>query len=134
MKTKPQKMKDLQTVRRHKLIIQKKTSFDENDMPITDEWGNPIEDWTDWKTVAAQRMELYGSDYYAAKQYGEEKTIKWKMKHVSFLEEINTEKYRVIDVRTNEIWDIKDTDSLNDDGQWFVIKAEKSGELDGSDG
>lgn len=118
-------MKDLQVVKRHKLIIQKETI-------IEDEWGNQIEDWSDWKTVTAQRMELFGSDYYAAKQFGEEKTVKWKIKYVGFLEEINTEKYRVFDARTNEIWDIKDTDSLNDDGQWFVIKAEKSGEIDGS--
>lgn len=124
MKSKKDKMKDLQVKRRHKLSIQKKTL-------TQDDWGNEIEDWTDWWSVTAQRMELFGSDYYAAKQFGEEKTIKWKLKYVaSRAEEINTNKFRVINIRTDEIFDIKDTDYLNDDGQWFILKCEKSGDLD----
>ena len=116
-------MKDLQVKRKHKLMIQKKTVTE-------DEWENQIEEWNDWKPVPAQRLELFGSDYYAAKQLGEEETIKWKMKYVSFVEQINTAKYRVLNIRTNEIYDIKDTDYINDNQQWFIIKAEKSGELD----
>ena len=123
MKTKKQKMKDLQVKRKHKLMIQKKTV-------VTDEWENQNEEWSDWKTVTAQRKELFGSDYYAASQSSEEKTVKWKIKYVaSWAEEINTNKYRIINIRTDEIWDIKDTDYLNDDGQWLLIEAEKSGEL-----
>lgn len=122
MKTKQQKMKDLQKVRRRKLIIQKKTTD-------TDEWGNETEQWVDWKTVWAERNELFGSEYYAAKQLGEEQTIKWTVKYVAFLEEIETTDYRII--YNSDIYDIKDTDHLQDDGMWFVIKAEKSGEADG---
>ncbi|KXS45596.1 MAG: putative phage head-tail adaptor [Candidatus Frackibacter sp. T328-2] len=122
MKTKKQKMKDLQSVRKHKLMIQKLTT-------TQDEFGNEIEEWNDWKSVTAERLELFGSDYYSAKQLGEEQTIKWKIKYVSFVEKINTAKYRVINIRTDEIYDIKDTDYLQDDGQWLIIKAEKSGEL-----
>ena len=125
MKTKDQKMKDLKAVRKHRLIIQKKTVTE-------DEYGNQIEEWTNWKTVTAQRLELFGEDYYAAKQLGEEETIKWKIKYVSFVEEINTAKYRIINSRTNETYDIKDTDYLQDDGQWFIIRAEKSGGSDDS--
>lgn len=123
MKSKKDKMKDLQVKRRHKLSIQKKT--------ITqDDYGNETEDWVDWWSVTAQRMELFGSDYYAAKQFGEEKTIKWKLKYVaSRAEQINTNKFRVINTRTDEIFDIKDTDYLNDDGQFFILKCEKSGDL-----
>lgn len=123
MRTRKQKEKDLRVTRKHKLSIQKKTLSQ-------DEFGNETEDWTDWWLVTAQRMELYGSDYYAAKQFGEEKTIKWKLKYVaSRAEEINTNDYRVINIRTDEIFDIKDTDYLNDDGQWFILKCEKSGDL-----
>jgi len=122
MKTKKQKMKDLQSVRKHKLMIQKLTT-------TQDEFGNEIEEWNDWKSVTAERLELFGSDYYSAKQLGEEQTIKWKIKYVSFVEKINTAKCRVINIRTDEIYDIKDTDYLQDDGQWLIIKAEKSGEL-----
>ncbi|MFW6121843.1 MAG: phage head closure protein [Petrotogales bacterium] len=124
MKTKDQKMKDLQAVRKHKLIIQ------ELDGTTTDDDLNEVENWVDWKTVTAERLELFGSEYYEAKALGDEKTVKWKVKYVSFVDEINTTDYRVINARTNEIYDIKDTDYLQDDGQFFIIKAEKSGDLD----
>lgn len=126
MKTKDQKMKDLQAVRKHKLIIQKL-----NGTTLDDDL-NEVENWVDWKTVTAQRMELFGSEYYEAKALGDEKTVKWKIKYVNFVEEINTVDYRVINVRTDEIFDIKDTDYLQDDGQFFIIKADKSGDLDES--
>ena len=124
MRNRKQKMKDLQTVRKHKLIIQVKTV-------IEDEWGNEKEQWVDWKNATAEKLELYGQEYYAAKSLGEEQTVKWKIKYVAFVEEINTVKHRIIDVRKRDIYDIKDIDHLKDDGMWFIIKAEKSGELNG---
>ena len=123
MKTKKQKMKDLQAVRRHKLIIQKV------DGTTLDDDLNEIKNWVDWKTVMGQRMELFGSEYYEAKALGDEKTVKWKIKYVSFVDEINTTDYRIVNARTDEIFDIKDTDYLQDDGQFFIIKAEKSGDI-----
>ncbi len=124
MKTKAEKMKDLQKVRRRKLVIQKVngTTYDEHE--------NEVLNWEDWKTVWAERNELFGSEYYAAKSLGEEQTLKWTVKYVTFLEDINTTDYRII-YNGKDIYDIKDTDHLQDDGMWFVIKAEKSGELDG---
>ena len=121
-------MKDLQTVLKHKLIIQKKIF---NGIPVEDAWGNQTEEWVDWKTVTAEKLELYGQEYYVAKSLGEEQTVKWKIKYVAFVEEINTVNNRIIDVRKRDIYDIKDTDHMKDDGMWFIIKAEKSGELDG---
>jgi SPP1 family predicted phage head-tail adaptor len=123
IKSKKDKMKDVQVKRKHRLMIQEKT--------ITkDEYLNEVEEWVDWWSAKAERLELFGSDYYAAKQFGEEKTIKWKLKYVaSRAEEINTNKFRVINIRTNEVFDIKDTDYLNDDGQFFILKCEKSGDL-----
>ena len=118
MKNKKDKMKDLQTVRKHKLIIQVKTVAE-------DEWGNEKEQWVDWKTVTAEKLELFGQEYYAAKSLGEEQAVKLKIKYVAFVEEINTVKHRVIDIRKKDIYDIKDTDHLKDDGMWFIIKAEK---------
>ena len=123
MKNKKQKMKDLQVVRRHKLIIQKL------DGTTLDDDLNEVENWVDWKTVMGQRMELFGSEYYEAKALGDEKTVKWKIKYVSFVDEINTTDYRIVNARTDEIFDIKDTDYLQDDGQFFIIKAEKSGDI-----
>jgi len=123
MKTKKQKMKDLQAVRRHKLIIQKV------DGTTLDDDLNEVKNWVDWKTVMGQRMELFGSEYYEAKALGDEKTVKWKIKYVNFVDEINTTDYRIVNARTDEIFDIKDTDYLQDDGQFFIIKAEKSGDI-----
>ena len=125
MKTKDQKMKDLQAVRKHKLMIQK------SDGTTLDDDLNEVKNWVDWKPVKAERLDLFGEEYYAAKSLGQEKVIKWKVKYVSFLEEINTTDYRIINVRKDEIFDIKDTDYLQDDGQFFIIKAEKSGDLNG---
>ncbi|WP_018249848.1 phage head closure protein [Orenia marismortui] len=124
IKSKKEVMKDLATKPRRKIIIQKKTI-------TTDEWENQVEDWVDWRIIWGQRLELFGSEYYAAAQIGEEKTIKFKIRYVTFLEEVDTVKFRII-YKDKEIFDIKDTDSLNDDGMWFIIKAEKSGELNGS--
>jgi SPP1 family predicted phage head-tail adaptor len=123
MKNKKQKMKDLQVVRRHKLIIQKVDGI------TLDDDLNEVKNWVDWKTVMGQRMELFGSEYYEAKALGDEKTVKWKIKYVSFVDEINTTDYRIVNARTDEIFDIKDTDYLQDDGQFFIIKAEKSGDI-----
>ena len=116
-------MKDLQAVRRHKLIIQKL------DGTTLDDDLNEVENWVDWKTVKAERMELFGAEYYEAKALGDEKTVKWKIKYVSFVDEIDTTDYRIVNARTDEIFDIKDTDYLQDDGQFFIIKAEKSGDI-----
>ena len=51
-------MKDLQTVRRRRITIQKRTVTE-------DDYGNEVEEWADWKTVKAQRKELYGQEYLA---------------------------------------------------------------------
>ena len=123
MKNKNEKMKDLGVVRKHKLIIQKV------DGVTVDDDLNQIKNWVDWKEVTGQRLELFGSEYYSAKAIGEERTVKWKIKYVSFVDEIDTNDYRIVNTRTDEIFDIKDTDYLQDDGQWFIIKAEKSGDL-----
>lgn len=122
LKTKDQVMKDLLKVRRRKIIIQKRVID-------RDEYKNEIETWIDWREVWAERNQLFGSEYYAAKQLGEEKTVKWTIRYAPFVEELNTIDYRII--YNNDIYDIKDFDFLKDDSIWFVIKAEKSGELDG---
>ena len=129
IKSKKEVMKDLAAKPRRRIVIQKKTSKDENGNQLLDEWGNPDEQWSDWRIIWGQRLELFGSEYYAAAQIGEEKTIKFKIRYVTFLEEVDTVKFRII-YKDKEIFDIKDTDSLNDNGMWFIIKAEKSGELD----
>src|SRR6056297_3620306 len=106
MKNKNEKMKDLGVVKKHKLKLQKVYGV------TVDDDLNQIKNWVDWKEVTGQRLELFGSEYYSAKAIGEERTVKWKIKYVSFVDEIDTNDYRIVNTRTDEIFDIKDTDYL----------------------
>lgn len=122
IKSKSEKMKDLAKVRKHKIIIQKKVTS-ENIR------GDHIEDWTDWKTLRAERSTLYGRDYYAAATVSQEQTIILTVKYVQFLEEVDTVKYRII--YQNKPYDIKQIDFIQDDGMFAKIKVLESG-LDAS--
>lgn len=118
IKSKSEKMKDLAKVRKHKIIIQKKVTS-ENIR------GDHIEDWTDWKTLRAERSTLYGRDYYAAATVSQEQTIIFAVKYVQFLEEVDTVKYRII--YQNKPYDIKQIDFIQDDGMFAKIKVLESG-------
>ena len=63
---------------------------------------------------------LAGEIVLAVKQYTEDVS-----------EEIEKEVTKTAKAVQKDIYDIKDIDHLKDDGMWFIIKAEKSGELDG---
>jgi len=117
IKSKSEKMKDLAKVRKHKIIIQKKVTS-ENIR------GDHIQDWTDWKTLRAERSTLYGRDYYAAATVSQEQTIIFTVKYVQFLEEVDTVKYRII--YQNKPYDIKQIDFIQDDGMFAKIKVLES--------
>lgn len=114
MKTKVEVMKDLARVRRRKIIIQKKVDG-------FDEIGNPVEIWANWKTLRVEQSSLWGQEYYAAQAVGEENTIVFTAKWVSFLDGLNTVEYRIL--FEGAAYDIKNIDPLQDDGTWVKIKA-----------
>ena len=60
LKSKAEVMKDVSKVLRRKIIIQKINI-------VEDEIGNQKQEWVDWKTVWAERNNLWGQEYYAAK-------------------------------------------------------------------
>lgn len=117
MKSKAEVMKDLAKVRRRKIIIQKKTED-------FDGIGNQIEVWKDWKTLKVEKAGLWGQEYYAAKAIGEENTVVFIAKWVSFLDDLNVVEYRIL--FDSVPYDIKNIDRVNDD-IWVKIKALRSG-------
>ena len=115
MKDKKAAMKDLGRVCRRKIVIQR---YSEQ----KDKWGDPSEaSWKDWKTLWAERSNLWGQDYYAAVAVGQEQTVEFTAKYVPFIDEIKTDTHRLN--YDGDIYDIKQVDYLDDEGMWVKIKA-----------
>ena len=120
MKPKADAMKDLARVRRRTITIQSKVDgFDAQQ--------NPVEFWSNWKTLKAEKTELFGQEYYAAAAVGQEQTVVFTVRHVPFLDEMNTVEYRLL--YDGKAYDIKHID--HPIGQaWVKIRAiEKPGDL-----
>lgn len=122
MKSKAEVMKDLGKVLRRKITIQKLQVSE-------DEIGNQILEWADWKTVWAERNNLWGREYYAAKTVNEENTLVFTVRHAPFIAEMDNVSYRV--KFEGKTFDIKQIDFLEDDGLWVKIKALERGADDG---
>lgn len=114
MRAKAEVMKDLAKVRRRTITIQSKIDTE-------DEIGNPIEVWSNWKTVKAEQTSLWGQEYYAAAAVGQEETVVFTLKHVAFLDALDSVQHRLI--YDGKAYDIKHIDPLKDDGMWLKVKA-----------
>jgi len=114
MKSKAEVMRDLARVRRRKLIVQKKET-------ITNQYGDTVTDWNDWRKLRVEKSDLWGSEYYAALADGEEKTVEFVVRHVAFLDELKTDTHRII--YEGDTYDIKHIDHLKDDGMWIKLKV-----------
>ena len=115
MRSKAEVMRDLAKVRRRKITIQKLLPTKNNAI------GTAITEWVDWKSLWAERGNLWGRDYYAAVAVNEERTVIFTVPWVKFLEEINTNQYRI--KYDGKFYDIKQIDILKDDGTWVKLKA-----------
>lgn len=118
LKSKAEVMKDLGKVLRRKIVIQKQEVTE-------DEIGNQKSEWTDWQTVWAERNNLWGQEYYAAKVVNEENTLVFTIRYALLIDEINTVDYRI--KHEGKFYDIKQIDFLRDDGLWVKIKALERG-------
>lgn len=114
MKPKAEVMKDLAKVRRRLIVIQKRTL-------ILDDERNQVELWAPWKTLKAEKTQLYGTEYYAAATMGEEQTVVFTVRKLDCLTEVNTADYRL--TYDGRAYDIKQVDGLDDGGLWAKIKA-----------
>lgn len=114
MKPKAEVMKDLAKVRRRLITIEKRTlAFDAE--------RNQVELWAPWKTLKAEKTQLYGSEYYAAAAQGEEQTVVFTVRKLDCLTEVNTTDFRL--TYDGRAYDIKQVDGLDDGGLWCKIKA-----------
>lgn len=115
---KSNKMRDLAKVRRRKITIRKKTvGFDE--------WENQVESWVEWKILWAERTALWGQEYVAAQAINQEQTIEFTVRHVGFLDELNTVDFDVL--YNGKEYDIKHIDPFKDDGMWIKLRCLERG-------
>ena len=113
MKPKAEAMKDLARVRRRTIVIQ-------NKIDGYDSIGNPVEIWSNWRTLKAEKTELFGQEYYAAAVVGQEQTTIFTVPYVSFIDEINTVEYRLL--YDSKVYDIKHIDHLPGE-TWVKLRA-----------
>ncbi len=71
-----------------KITIQKKEV-------IEDGIGNQSDKWIDFHSCWAEVKEIYGREYWEARQTNEEKTIKFTIRYCKKLENINSTDYRI---------------------------------------
>lgn len=113
MKTKAEAMKDLARVRRRTIVIQKKIDG-------YDAIGNTVEIWSNWRTLKAEKTELFGQEYYAAAAVGQEQTTIFTVPYVSFIDAINTVEYRLL--YDGKAYDLKHIDHLPGE-TWVKLRA-----------
>lgn len=123
MKPKTEAMKDLAKVPRRLITLEKRTlSFDDE--------MNQVENWEPWKTLKAEKTQLYGQEYYAAAAQGEEQTVVFTVRKLPALEEVNSTDFRL--VYSGQVYDIRQVDQLQDGGLWVKIRAiARPGDRDG---
>ncbi|HHY42567.1 MAG TPA: phage head closure protein [Thermoanaerobacterales bacterium] len=118
IKSKKEAMKDVGKVLRRKIIIQKMEV-------VQDDIGNQKMEWVDWRPVWAERNNLWGQEYYAAKAVNEESTIVFTVRYAPFIDEMNTVDYRI--KHNGKFYEIKQIDYLQYDDLWVKIKALERG-------
>ena len=123
MKKKPDVMKDLGKVLRHRIIIQKRAvTFDDR--------KNQIESWSDWKPLRVELNNLFGEEYYAAKTVNEENTVKFTLRYTAELNELNSVDFRIS--FEGKKYDIKNIDHVKHEGIWLIVRALERG-INGGD-
>lgn len=113
-------LRDVGKVRRRKITIQKAEW-------IEDEFLNKKRVWTDWRALWAERSNLWGQAYFAAKAVDEENTVEFVLRYVSFLDQLNTFDYQVVFEGT--VYEIKQIDHMQDDGMWLKLRCLERGAI-----
>ncbi|NYB73857.1 phage head closure protein [Sedimentibacter hydroxybenzoicus DSM 7310] len=118
LKTEQHAIKNISKVLNKKIIIQKYDT-------VTNDNGFEEEKWVDWTEVWASKNNLSGKEYFAAKQFNEEKTVKFEVRYQKLLDELNSTKYRII--HDGKIYDITYIDNFQYRNEWLVIKTLENG-------
>lgn len=88
---------------------------------IQNENGFDIEDWVDYKTIWASVNNLWGKEFYAAKQVNMENTVEFVVRYSRDLENISTKEYRIF--WNNRAFNIIFIDNIQYENKWLKIKA-----------
>ena len=88
MKPKTEAMKDLAKVPRRRITLQKRAL-------VFDADRNQVELWAPWKTLRAEKTQLYGTEYHAAAARGEERTVVFTVRKLDCLAEVNSIDFRL---------------------------------------
>ena len=95
-----------------------------------DSRGNPDGEWEDYFTCRAYANNLFGSEYYAARQLGVEQTVKLTVRYSPKLASIGTEDYRLI--FRGKVFDIDHIDNVRYEDNMLIISAvSREGEING---
>lgn len=88
---------------------------------IQNENGFDIEDWVDYKTIWASINNLWGKEFYAAKQVNMENTVEFVVRYSRDLENISIKEYRIF--WNSRAFDITFVDNIKYENKWLKIKA-----------
>lgn len=115
LKTEQHAIKNVCKVLNKKIAIQKFTT-------VTSPNGFEEEKWVDWEPVVwASKNNLSGKEYFTAKQFNEEKTVKLEVRYQKKLADMDSVNYRI--VHDGKIYNITFIDNFQYRNEWLVIKA-----------
>ncbi len=96
----------------------------------TDERGNAVDEWEEYYSCRAYANNLFGSEYYAARQAGAEQTVKLTVRYTGKLSGISTADYRLI--FRGKVYDIEFIDNVRYEDNMLIIHAvSREGEING---
>lgn len=87
----------------------------------TDNNGVTKEGWNDYKTVWAAVNNLWGKEFYSAKETNSENTITFTIRYSKDFEDIDSKKYRVY--WKSKVYNITFIDNINYKNEILKIKA-----------
>lgn len=97
----------------HKITFEKRVVENVN--------GFEIEKWIKYRNVWASANGLFGSEYYRAKEVGEQNTVQFEIYYSHSLSNLNTKDYRII--FRKQIYDIEYLDNVRFENESIKVKA-----------
>lgn len=99
---------------KHRIIIQKLTITKTKNDFDGEEWG-------DFKSVKADMNNLWGREFWSAKDVDAEKTVEFIIRYSKDYEPLDTKAYRIL--FKNKIFNIEFFDNIKYKNKWIKIKA-----------
>lgn len=87
----------------------------------TNDNGFDIEDWIKFKTVWSNVNNIYGKEFWSAKQVNSENTVNFTIRYSNDFKELNSKEYRI--VFNNRCFNITFIDNIKYENKYLKIKA-----------